>query len=397
MLARVSHAWRCCLVLAAALPITGCNGAASLANGEVTGAIDTKAGNASQDWPVFRGNAQSTGVATSTLPEKLELLWKYPVENGAFEATPVVVDGVVYVGDLDGTFYAIDLHSGQPRWKFIKPVEKASFNSAAAVRDGRVYVGDVDGNFYCLDVKSGDKLWAAKAEGEINSAANFHKDNVLFGSQDATLYCLNAKTGERQWTHTIGDQIRCSPTVIEDRCFLAGCDGKLHIINLNDGLEVGAVEIESPTGSTPAAGGDFIYFGSEGATFFCINWREAKEIWRWRDKSRNLSIRSSAALTDEAVIFGGHDKILHALDLKTGQRRWDFPTKGRIEGSPVVVGNRVFVGSADGRIYGVNVHSGEKVWEYEAGGKFTSSPAVAEGRMLIASEDGVVYCFGEKK
>ena len=72
--------------------------------------------------------------------------------------------------------------------------------------------------------------------------------------------------------------------MVEDRCFLAGCDGKLHVINLADGDEVGAIEIESPTGSTPAAAGDLIYFGTEGATFFCIDWKQLKPVWHWTDK-----------------------------------------------------------------------------------------------------------------
>jgi outer membrane protein assembly factor BamB len=349
------------------------------------------------NWPVFRGNAQATGVAKGSLPEKLDLLWKYPVEKGAFEATPVVCDGTVYIGDLDGTFYALDLQTGQEHWKFKNPADQTGFNAAAGVRNRLVYIGDMDGNFYCLDAKTREKKWAAKADAEINSAANFYQDNVLFGSQDATLYCLDAKTGEKQWTHRIGDQIRCSPTVVEDRCFLAGCDGKLHVIDLGSGEEVGAVEIEAPTGATPAASGTLIYFGTEGATFFCIDWKAIKEVWRRQDKSRNLPIRSSAALTPQAVVFGGRDKMLHALDPKSGEKLWDFPTKSKIDGSPVVVGPRVFVGSGDGRIYGLDLKTGNKVWEYEAGGSFSGSPAVAANRLLIASDSGIVYCFGEKK
>jgi outer membrane protein assembly factor BamB len=351
----------------------------------------------SAQWPVFRGNAQATGVADSKLPEQLQLAWKYTVEKGSFEATPVVVDHTVYIGDMDGTFYAIDLQTGQERWKFDIGKDKAGFTAAAAVQDGLVYIGDMDGNFFCLDANSGEKRWSATSGGEIDSAANFYHDNVLFGSQDATLYCLNSKTGQPQWTHQIGDQIRCSPTVVDDCCFLAGCDGKLHVIDLHSGKETGAVDIAAPTGSTPAASGDFIYFGTEGATFFCVNWKQLKPVWNWQDRLRSQSIRSSAALTRVAVIFGGRDKMVHALEVKTGDKLWDFNTKGRVDSSPVVVGQRVFVGSADGRIYGLDVATGNKVWEYETGGALVGSPAVAQRRLLIASDTGVVYCWDEKK
>lgn len=382
----------CCLLLL----LAGCDGAIAPARGEAAAGENADPLVARQ-WPVFRGNARSTGVAASPLPEKLELLWKFAVDDGAFEATPVIVDGVVYIGDLDGTFYALNLQSGEMAWKFINPAEKAGFKGAAAVRDGRVYLADIDGNSYCLDLKTHEKLWSAKAEGEIVSAPNFHKGNVLIGSTDAKLYCLDAKTGDVQWTHTIGDQIQCSPTVIQDRCFLAGCDGKLHVINLDNGKEVDAVVIGSPTGATPAASGDLIYFGTHGGAFLCVNWREAKEVWQKKNLSRGLPILSSAALTDKGVIFGGDDKQMHALDLN-GETLWNFPTKGHIAGSPVVVGDRVFFGSADGRIYGIDLKSGQKAWDgYDAGGKFISSPAVADGKLVIASDRGVVYCFGEKK
>src|SRR5215467_2718025 len=46
------------------------------------------------DWPVFRGNALATGVAEGELTDNPQLLWKYSVEKGAFEATPVVANGI---------------------------------------------------------------------------------------------------------------------------------------------------------------------------------------------------------------------------------------------------------------------------------------------------------------
>ena len=54
------------------------------------------------DWPLFRGNPQSTGVAPQPLPEPLQLIWKFSVAQGAFEGTPAIQDGVVYIGDMDG-------------------------------------------------------------------------------------------------------------------------------------------------------------------------------------------------------------------------------------------------------------------------------------------------------
>ncbi len=351
------------------------------------------ADNGQTSWPLFRGDAHATGVATATLPNDLALLWKFEVKDGAFEGTAAIEGGVAYIGDLDGTVYALELKTGEKKWDY---KTEAGFIASPAIRDGLVYIGDYDGRFYCIEAASGKLRWGFDTGAEIDSCANFYKGNVLVGSQDATLYCLEAKTGDLVWKHMIDDQIRCSPTIVEDRVFLAGCDGKLHILDLTDGKDIAQVEIGGPTGVTPAVVGDFVYFGTEGGEFLCINWREASVAWTFTGKN-SPSYRSSAAATTEQVIVGSRAKRVHALNPKDGAELWTFATKQRIDSSPVIVGDRVYVGSSDGRLYGLNRDSGEKEWEYEAKGGFTGSPAVVDGKLVIASDDGVVYCFSEKK
>jgi outer membrane protein assembly factor BamB len=85
------------------------------------------------------------------------------------------------------------------------------------------------------------------------------------------------------------------------------------------------------------------------------------------------------------------------LDPGTGEEKWRFTARRRVDSSPVIAGNRVYVGVTDGRLYALDRQTGEEIWEYEAGGAFSASPAIADGRLVIASEDGVVYCFGEKR
>jgi outer membrane protein assembly factor BamB len=353
-------------------------------------------------WPLFRGSPSARGVAVSSLPENPELLWQFDAPEGSFESTAAIVDGVAYVGCLNGYLYALSLADGSEKWKY---QTEPGFYASAAVRDGLVYIGDAEGRFYCLDAKSGELRWGFSSKAEIDSSANFWRDRVIFGSQDATLYCLNAATGEKIWEYTIADQIRCFPTIVDDRAFVAGCDSKLHVVDLATGQGSAKLDIESPTGNAPAvfikgdapaALEDMIYFGTEGETFFGINWRKSEIVWRYRNPERAFPYRSSAALTAEFVIVGGRDKLIKALDPATGEPRWTFPTKSRVDASPVIVGDRVFVGGADGRLYALNLRTGEKSWEYEAGGGFNASPAVAAGRLVIGNEDGEVLCFGAK-
>jgi outer membrane protein assembly factor BamB len=346
-------------------------------------------------WPMFRGDPQSRGVAVSELPDELDLLWKYRVENGAFEGTAAIANDVAYIGDLDGSLFALELETGKLLWQ--SKQSELGFGTSPAVRGDRLYLGDYDGVFYCLGTDKGEVKWKFTAEAEINSGANFYQDKVLFGSQDASLYCLNAETGELAWKYTIDDQIRCMPSLIDNRAFVAGCDARLHVIDVEKGKAAGNVEIDGPTGVTPAADVDFVYFGTESGTFYAINWRKAEVAWRFQDNSSSLAFRSSAAVSGRHVVVGGRSKRVYAFDAETGDTRWEFVTRRNVDSSPVIAGQRVYVGSGDGRLYCLELETGKKVWEYETGGRLYAAPAIAAGKLIIASDDGVVYCFGENK
>ena len=362
------------------------------------------------NWPMFRGNPQSTGVAKGALADELEVLWEHRVKNGAFEGTAAIVaeddDKIVYIGDLDGTLFSLDLISGEERWEF-KSESEIGFAASPSYQEGLIYIGDIDGMFYCLNDK-GEKVWSRQTDAEITSSANFYKDNVLFGSQDAKLYCLNAKTGEEVWILEADDQIQCTPTIVEGRAFLAGCDANFHVIDLDSGEEVGSVEIGSPTGGTPAAVGDSVYFGTEQAGFIAVQWEPEnvapnpvptlpapKLKWQFEDES-GAAIRSNPAVLGNHVVYGAGDRIVRSLHPQTKQENWVRTLKAKIESSPVIAGDRVYIGSGDGRLYALELDSGKVCWEKEFGGGFSSSPAVAFGRLIIATERGTVYCLGSK-
>ncbi len=355
----------------------------------------TAAAPVTDDWPMFRGNPQSSGIAVGTLPEKLEVLWKFEVPQGSFESTPAIVGGVVYLTEFSGKLIAVDLASGEKKWEV---ATELGFSASPLVREGFIYVGDVAGEFYCFDLQ-GEKKWQFTATGEINSSANFFRDKILVGSQDATLYCLNAQTGAEVWRLNANDQIQCSPTIVEDRCFIAGCDGNLHVVDLNDGKELGTVPM-SQTMSTPVVSGDAVFCGSEQAGFFAVDWRNLKSLWHL---PVDAPIHSSPTIAQgrgpggaDLVIFGAQNRRLYACHAGDGQSAWEFTARGKIDASPVLVGDRVLVADSSGRLYALAAAEGQVRQELDLGGGFVGSPAIADGRLVIASKRGVVYCLGAK-
>jgi outer membrane protein assembly factor BamB len=342
------------------------------------------------EWLVFRGNLLQTGVAASPLADSLVELWKFETKD-SIEGAPAVAGGVVYAGSMDENLYALNLADGKLKWNY----KGGPFKASPAVNGTTVYAGDSDGKFHCLDAATGTKRWVFETGAEITGGANFFGDLILFGSYDETLYCLTPD-GKEKWQFKTQGPFNGSPAVADGRTFVAGCDSNVHVIDIGKGTELAAVDLGSQSGATAAVSGDKIYVGTMGNQVESINWKKAAVEWTFQAAKRAQPFYSSAAVTDDLVVIGSRDKRIYALDRKTGTERWSFATEGRVDSSPVVVGNRIFCGSMDGRLYGLELATGKQFMKVELDGPIAGSPAVAAGRLLIGTQKGTVYCFGPK-
>ncbi len=351
-------------------------------------------------WPMFRGNPRLTGVARGALPDELHVRWKYETPE-PISSTAAIVDGVVYVGSDEGTLYALDLATGRPKWKH--EIGEA-IESSPTVVGGLVIFGDDAGVLHACDAKTGAARWKFETEGRIISSANYCRGRIVFGSYDGYLYCLQLENGKQIWKYSAEERVHATPALAGPYAMVGGCDGHLHVVNLGDGTRAGHIPLDSVTGASAATEGPHVFLGTYGEQVLGIDWRAGKVTWRFEDSERSYAFMSSAAVSEGRagslpaglVLIGGRDKRLRALDPQTGKQRWQFVTKGRVDSSSVIVGERVFVGSGDGNLYAVKLTTGEELWRFETGSGISASPAVAAGCLVISTEDGVIYCFGSK-
>jgi outer membrane protein assembly factor BamB len=342
------------------------------------------------EWPVFRGNALQTGVASSVLADDLAELWKFETKD-SIEGAPAVLDGVVYVASMDENLYALNLADGKLKWQY----KGGPFKASPAVNGNSVFAGDSDGKFHCVDTTNGTKRWVFETGAEITGGANFFGDLILFGSYDETLYCLT-RDGKEKWQFKTQGPFNGSPAVADGRTFVAGCDSNVHVIDIAKGSELTAVDLGSQSGATAAVSGENLYVGTMGNQVQAINWKKGAVAWTFQPAKRAQPFYSSAAVTADLVVIGSRDKRIYALDRKTGTERWSFATDGRVDSSPVAVGNRIFCGSMDGRLYVLDLATGKQLKKIDLDGPVAGSAAVAAGRLLIGTQKGTVYCFGPK-
>src|ERR1044071_1736956 len=149
-----------------------------------TGAIDAAAIQAntstSKDWPTYGADYGETRYSklseiTATNIKDLGLVWSYTLESTrGVEATPLVVDGVMYVTASWSVVHAIDVRTGKRLWSFDPKVPRAYgekgccdvVNRGVAIYKGRVYLGAFDGRLIALDAVSGEKVWEKDTRSE---------------------------------------------------------------------------------------------------------------------------------------------------------------------------------------------------------------------------------------
>ena len=344
------------------------------------------------DWFMFRGTPALTGVTTAPLPKTLKLRWSFQAKD-SIESSAAIAGGTVFVGSMDSSLYAINLATGKQIWRHATadPIQESS----PCVYKDLVYVGDLNGTLHAVDAATGKARWTFKADGEIKSSPNCYLDRVYFGSYDQNLYCLSAATGALIWKYSAEGPIHCTPAIDNGRVYVSGCDETFRAIDAATGKQIYSFPLGAYTGASVALFENRAYVGTFGNEVLGLDLQQRAVEWIYRHPTRSFPYYSSAAVTNDRVIIGGRDKIVHCLHRLSGKEIWSFTTRARVESSPLVTENRVFIGSNDGLLYELDLVSGKKIWDFTAGAPLSASPAVAQGSLVIGSQDGMLYCFGE--
>ncbi|MBP6820757.1 MAG: PQQ-binding-like beta-propeller repeat protein [Acidobacteria bacterium] len=342
-------------------------------------------------WPQFRANQNLTGVAASSVPDDLKLMWTYDAGE-SIESSAAIADGTVYVGASTGDLLAVDLSSGKLKWKY--KTKDMILESSPAVGGGMVFVGDQVGVFHAVNAATGKGVWSYATGAEIKCSPVIVGDKVLIGSYDGSLYCFQMRDGKTVWRFKTDNYVHGTPSVVDGVAYFAGCDEIFHGIRVTDGKEVVRVPAGGNTASSAVTNGTAFFFGNFNNEVVSLNLKLKKQAWLYTHPQRQFPFYSSAALIGNKVVIGGRDKMVHCLNAATGKALWTFRTNARVESSPAIASGKVYVGSNDGRFYVLDLLKGTKLWEFNAGGALSASPAIASGRIVIGDQNGKLYCFG---
>ncbi|MBX3032763.1 MAG: PQQ-binding-like beta-propeller repeat protein [Bdellovibrionaceae bacterium] len=145
--------------------------------------------------------------------------------------------------------------------------------------------------------------------------------------------------------------------------------------------------------STPCLDGERIYFGTDARVFYAVDLRRGEKIWEHRALPDPLGkgVWSSPAVSQGRVFYGAYDGNFHCLDAKTGTVLWTSEECEAIGSSPCVAEDLglVFIGfeyalnGQKGRLVALNVRNGEKAWDYPVREFLHGSPCYSPRKGLV--------------
>ena len=306
---------------------------------------------------------------------------------------PLVNEGVLYVGTIDGKVIALDITSisdGTPDFKWDKDVGAATGGGGFGcstqvsspmgvygtpiVKDGKLYVATYNGDVLYITT-DGKTISSApfKTESNIVGSPVIDGDALYVGSSNGKLYKLDLDL-KLKWEFQTGDKIWSTPWVSNGVVYISSADHKLYALDAESGKEIWYFEAGAAILSTPLVVDGTIYIGACDRKFYAIDATtgEAKNIF---DGAGNWFWTQALPYNGE-IWVGCLDHNVYALDAVTLEEKAKITTQGMVYAPPVLLGDRIIVGSQDGRVYAINPETREWTAYTIEGDTDSSTPEV---------------------
>jgi outer membrane protein assembly factor BamB len=426
---------------AAALSLAWVPAAAAAANASPT------VMSASGDWPQWGYDAAHSGYnpdETTISPSnvaRLKLAWKAKMGVGSW-SSPVIADGVVYIGAQDGKLYAFAAGCASGG-KTCTPLWAAAVGDVAhptdqlttpSVANGIVYYGSNQKLYaFAAGCASGGgtckPLWTGVTGNSIHSSPAIDGGVVYAGSQDSKLYAFpeacatDGSTCGPLWTGMTGEGgiNMTSPAVANGVVYTASGDGKLYAFEVGCAsgggtciplwtAAAGGSRYPGDRQASPSVANGVVYYPStKSGQLYAYDARcgngggTCQPLWTTSDL---YDIGSSPAVANGVVYLGSQSSMLYAYSVGCAsgggvcQPLWQARVEGSVTSSPAVANGLVYIVTAGGVLHAFDAHcsSGggtcQPLWTGRTSGMLAdSSPAVADGVVYVGSDDGYLYAF----
>ncbi len=383
------------------------------------------------DWPQLGGGPARTGMRARALGAGLVPRWVTAVGGHLTAGSPVVAGDLIIVSAIDladdqtSTVVALDLATGQVRWRF---APGAAVRNAVAVGDDVVVAASVDGAIWGLARATGAVRWrtdlahGVRPEEATTWGAPLVVGDLVVAGNQRRLAGLDLATGRIRWE---ADPV---PDTRDGGSFASpatGGPGEVIVAAPNRALG-GVIGYDPATGAerwrsidictlsiaaSPVIDGPIAHLLS-GATERCTADLATGETGSWgplteRSFEWAYEVAATEALGPETLIAATQAGEVYGLDPANEHMRWArslgevsplHPAHYRaatraIAGAPVIAGPWAWIPGTDGAVTAVELAGGAVRARLAVGAPITSGLAIAGDALVVASFDGTIRLY----
>lgn len=310
-------------------------------------------------------------------------------------ASPVIEDGMLYVGAASGYFYSIDLKKGKRLWDV--KLDSGVYGEASGDNE-YIYVADRKGVVYAIRKADGKIEWRTETNSEISSKPIVTGDTLYLSTTLKQVVAINRSGGGVKWqTQKIGSipqmtiKGSSSPLLYNGRLYVGYADGMFYSYNaLNGNIEWvkmlasrGADFVDVDT--SPIIKDDTIFVSiAEGKTF-ALDPDNGNIIW-----SAQAGGSNDPYLAGDVLYASGLSKM-SALDPSSGAVLWERTLDEPEISSPVVQGDKVVFMSTVDKIYILNRNTGDITYKRFLGKGCFGKPLLFEDTIYILGNSSALF------
>ncbi|MCE3252916.1 MAG: bamB [Cellvibrio sp.] len=209
-------------------------------------------------------------VAAQTVNGKLfaldaktgEQLWFYdnppPVLTLRGTPSPIVTDTAIYAGFSNGRMMAFNPANGLILWeqRIASPKGRSELermvdiHSSPIIKDGVIYVGTYQGRISALARGTGKPLWGQ--DGSTSENVALSTDKLFVSHANGKLVAYNSTTGEQLWSNEkMLRRLLNGPQVFGDYVAVVDFEGYMHVVNQSDGEFVARTKVDGDGARAP--------------------------------------------------------------------------------------------------------------------------------------------------
>ena len=218
-------------------------------------------------------------VAAQTVNGKLfaldaktgDQLWFYdnppPVLTLRGTPSPIVTDTAIYAGFSNGRMMAFNPSNGLILWeqRIASPKGRSELermvdiHASPIIKDGVIYVGTFQGRISALARGTGSPIWGVDGSTSENIAVS--ADKIFVAHTDGKLVAYNLSTGEQLWSNEkMLRRLLNGPQVFGDYVAVVDFEGYMHVVNQSDGEFVARTRVDRKGARAPMlTDGEILY------------------------------------------------------------------------------------------------------------------------------------------